>query len=131
MSAGIPVTCCPPRYVTMESSNTQEYPSLIQTYYDTHTVDGVWLQDEARLQYEEMLRLRDLGPNTPTGVPYTGAKDTHDQIMAMVRGGKQRGHIPGVGRVLAGRGKDVLDVPMPRCNHTFNVNELKRSNKQL
>ncbi|GKE81687.1 hypothetical protein Tco_1551687 [Tanacetum coccineum] len=47
--------------------------------------------------------------------------------MAMVRGGKQRGHIPGVGRVLAGRGKDVLDVPVPRCNHTPDVNELKRS----
>nr|GEU65220.1 hypothetical protein [Tanacetum cinerariifolium] len=56
---------------------------------------------------------------------------TDDQIMAMVRGGKQRGHIFGVGRVLAGRGKDVLNVPVPRCNHTFNVNELKRSNKQL
>nr|GEX80847.1 hypothetical protein [Tanacetum cinerariifolium] len=46
----------------------------------------------------------------------------------MVRGRK---HIPGVGRVLAGRGKDVLDVPVPRCNHTFDVNELKISNKQL
>nr|GEX11984.1 hypothetical protein [Tanacetum cinerariifolium] len=51
----------------MESSETREYSSMIQTYYDTHTVDG-----------EEMLRLRDLGPNTPTGVPYT-----EDQIMAM------------------------------------------------
>ncbi|GKD21329.1 hypothetical protein Tco_1223032 [Tanacetum coccineum] len=45
--------------------------------------------------------------------------------------GKQRGHIPGVGRVLTGRGKNVLDVLVPRCNHTFDVNELKRSNKQL
>nr|GEU76837.1 hypothetical protein [Tanacetum cinerariifolium] len=33
--------------------------------------------------------------------------------------------------VLAGKGKDVLDVPVPRCNHTFDVDELKRSNKQL
>ncbi|GKB83267.1 hypothetical protein Tco_0950162 [Tanacetum coccineum] len=41
-----------------------------------------------------MLRLQGLGPNTPTGVPYT-----NDQIMAMVRRGKQRGHIPGVGRL--------------------------------
>nr|GEX11928.1 hypothetical protein [Tanacetum cinerariifolium] len=55
---------------------------------------------------------------------------TDDQIMAMVRGGKQREHIPGVGRVLAKRGKDVLDVLVPRCNHTFDVNELKKSNKQ-
>ncbi|GJT36185.1 hypothetical protein Tco_0926604 [Tanacetum coccineum] len=38
---------------------------------------------------EEMLRLKDLGPNTPSGVPYT-----KDEIMAMVRRGKQRGYIP-------------------------------------
>ncbi|GJX51639.1 hypothetical protein Tco_0278484 [Tanacetum coccineum] len=66
-----------------------------------------------------MLRLQGLGTYTD------------DQIISMVRGGKQREHILGVGRVLAGRGKDVLDVPVPRCNHTFNVNELKKSNKQL
>nr|GFA58408.1 hypothetical protein [Tanacetum cinerariifolium] len=46
---------------------------------------------------------------------------TDDQIMAMVRRGKQRGHIPGVGRVLAGKGKDILDVSVPRCNHTFDI----------
>nr|GEW91111.1 hypothetical protein [Tanacetum cinerariifolium] len=66
-----------------------------------------------------MLRLQGLGTYTD------------DLIMAMVCGGKQRGHILGVGRVLAGRGKDVLDVLVPRCNNTFDVNELKRSNKQL
>ncbi|GKD53406.1 hypothetical protein Tco_1286793 [Tanacetum coccineum] len=33
----------------MESSATREYPSLIQTYFDTHTVDGVFLRDEERL----------------------------------------------------------------------------------
>ncbi|GJS29929.1 patatin-like protein 2 [Tanacetum coccineum] len=80
----------------MESSQTREYPSLIQTYFDTHTVDGVFLRDEERRLY-----------------------------------GKQRGHISGVGRVLAGRGMDVLDVLEPRCNHTSDVNELKRNNKQL
>ncbi|GJX57735.1 hypothetical protein Tco_0287632 [Tanacetum coccineum] len=32
---------------------------------------------------------------------------------------------------LAGRGKDVLDVHVPRCNHTSDVDELKRSYKQL
>ncbi|GKF96467.1 hypothetical protein Tco_0289202 [Tanacetum coccineum] len=41
-----------------------------------------------------MLRLQGLGSNTKTGVPYT-----EDKIMAIVRGGKQRGHIPGVGRL--------------------------------
>ncbi|GKD64147.1 hypothetical protein Tco_1306255, partial [Tanacetum coccineum] len=64
---------------------------------------------------EEMLRLQGLSTYT------------NDQIMAMVRWGKQRGHIPGVGRVLAGRGKDVLGVPVPRCNHTSDVNDLKKS----
>ncbi|GJT23932.1 retrotransposon protein, putative, ty3-gypsy subclass [Tanacetum coccineum] len=76
------------RDMQMESSATREYPSLIQTYFDTHTVDGVFLRDEERLLYEEMLRLKDLGPNTPSGVPYT-----EDEIMAMVCRGKQRGHI--------------------------------------
>nr|GEX93678.1 hypothetical protein [Tanacetum cinerariifolium] len=51
----------------MESFETREYLSLIQTYSDTHTVDGVFLRDEERLLYEEMLRLNDLAPNTPTG----------------------------------------------------------------
>ncbi|GKD18277.1 hypothetical protein Tco_1207435 [Tanacetum coccineum] len=46
-----------------------------------------------------MLRLQGLGSKTSTGVPYT-----EDEIMAIVRGGKQRGHIPGVGRVLPGQG---------------------------
>ncbi|GKE83238.1 hypothetical protein Tco_1553238, partial [Tanacetum coccineum] len=48
---------------------------------------------------DEMLWLQGLGSNTPTGVPYT-----EDEIMAIVRTGKQRGHIPGVGRVLPGQG---------------------------
>ncbi|GJU53232.1 hypothetical protein Tco_1226946 [Tanacetum coccineum] len=50
----------------MESSATREYPSLIQTNFDTHIVDGVFLRDEERLLYEEMLRLQGLGV-TPLG----------------------------------------------------------------
>nr|GEV23479.1 hypothetical protein [Tanacetum cinerariifolium] len=69
------------------SSATQEYTSLIQTFFDTHTVGDVFLWDEDRRLYEDMLRLHGLGTYTD------------DQIMAMVRGGKQRGHIPSVGRV--------------------------------
>ncbi|GJS32562.1 hypothetical protein Tco_0530944, partial [Tanacetum coccineum] len=49
----------------------------------------------------EMLRLQGLGSNTETGVPYT-----EDEIMSIVRGGKQRGHILGVGRVLPGQSDD-------------------------
>ncbi|GJT24081.1 hypothetical protein Tco_0894018 [Tanacetum coccineum] len=108
------------RDMQMESSETREYPSQIQTYFDTHTVDGVFLRDEERLLYEEMLRLKDLGSNMPTGMPYTD-----DKIMAMVRRGKQQGHIPGVGRVLAGQGRDVLTIPEPRCAHTADVDELQ------
>ncbi|GJV68212.1 hypothetical protein Tco_1483721 [Tanacetum coccineum] len=52
---------------------------------------------------EEMLRLHGLGPNTPTRVPYI-----NDEIMAIVRRGKQWGHLLSVGRVLARQGRDVL-----------------------
>ncbi|GKD09831.1 hypothetical protein Tco_1189516, partial [Tanacetum coccineum] len=76
----------------METSATREYPSLIHTFFLTHTVGGVFLNPEDKALYDEMLRLQGLGSNTPTGVPYT-----EDEIMAIVRGGKQRGHIPGVG----------------------------------
>ncbi|GJW92218.1 serine-threonine/tyrosine-protein kinase catalytic domain-containing protein [Tanacetum coccineum] len=62
------------------------------------------LEDLLKIQ-EEMIRLRDLGANTPTGVPYT-----EDQIMAMVRKGKQRRHILGVGRALAGHGRDAISI---------------------
>ncbi|GJT50828.1 hypothetical protein Tco_0976985 [Tanacetum coccineum] len=41
------------------------------------------------------------------------------------------GHIPSVGRVLTGRGKDIVDVLAARCNHTSDVDEIKRTNKQL
>ncbi|GJV26769.1 hypothetical protein Tco_1383217 [Tanacetum coccineum] len=105
------------RYAELRDSRV---PVPIQTFFDTHTVGGVFLRDEDRRLYiKEMLRLQGLGSYTDY------------QIMVMVRGDKQRGHILGVGRVLAGRGKDFLGVPMPRCNHTSDVNELKRNNKQL
>ncbi|GKB59174.1 hypothetical protein Tco_0915360, partial [Tanacetum coccineum] len=85
----------------METSATREYPSLIHTFFLTHTVGGVFLNPEDKALYDEMLRLQGLGSNTPTGVPYT-----EDEIMAIVRGGKQRGHIPGLGRVLPGQSDD-------------------------
>nr|GEY70044.1 hypothetical protein [Tanacetum cinerariifolium] len=55
---------------------------------------------------EEMLRLKDLSPNTQTGVSYT-----EDEIMTM--------------------GKDVLTIPEPRCTHTADVDEVEAENKQL
>ncbi|GJV28334.1 hypothetical protein Tco_1384782 [Tanacetum coccineum] len=108
----------------MESSATREYPSLIHTFFLTHTVGGVFLNPEDKALYDEMLRLQGLGSNTSTGVPYT-----EDEIMAIVRGGKQRGHIPSVGRVLPGQGTVI--PPPPPCTHSSDVAKLKKSEKRL
>ncbi|GKB32935.1 hypothetical protein Tco_0872336 [Tanacetum coccineum] len=52
--------------------------------------------------------------------------------MAMVQKGKQQGHIPGVGRVLAGQGRDVICINEPRYTHTdADVDEVKKENKRL
>ncbi|GJX15088.1 F-box domain containing protein [Tanacetum coccineum] len=37
-----------------QASDTHEYPSLIDTFWRTHTVDGVFPKDEDRRVYEEM-----------------------------------------------------------------------------
>ncbi|GJZ37122.1 hypothetical protein Tco_0583313 [Tanacetum coccineum] len=72
-----------------QSSSTQEYPSLIDTFFIAHTVNGVFTRDEDRLIY--MRRLEATGTYTD------------DEINRLARKGKQRGHIPGVGRVLPAR----------------------------
>ncbi|GJU58387.1 reverse transcriptase domain-containing protein [Tanacetum coccineum] len=114
----------------MASLETREYPSLIDTFFVTHTVNGVFIRDEDRAIYEEMVRLRALGSNTESGVPYTD-----EEINAMARKGKQRGHLPGVGRVLPGRARDVLippPPPPPQCTHNSgDVEKLKKKNKYL
>nr|GEW45198.1 hypothetical protein [Tanacetum cinerariifolium] len=107
------------------SSVTREYPSLIHTFFVTHTVSGIFTRDEDRVIYEEMLRLQALGSNTPSGVPYT-----EEEINALARKGKQREHILGVGRVLPGRATDVLSPPPPQCTHnSIDVEKLKKKNK--
>ncbi|GJY99367.1 hypothetical protein Tco_0516797 [Tanacetum coccineum] len=73
-----------------------------------------------------MLRLQGLGSNIETSVSYT-----EDEIMAIVRKGKQWGHLPGVGKVLPGQGTNVLSLPPPRCTHPVDVKKLKKSNKRL
>nr|GFC90136.1 hypothetical protein [Tanacetum cinerariifolium] len=73
-----------------------------------------------------MPSLSNLAPNTPSGVPYI-----EDQITAMVQRGKQRGHIPGVVRFLAGQDRDILTINEPRCTHTADVDEVKVENNQL
>ncbi|GKB93811.1 hypothetical protein Tco_0979948 [Tanacetum coccineum] len=75
---------------------------------------------------EEMLRLQALGSYTETGVPYT-----EEEIMTIVRKGKQCGHLPGVGRVLSGRATDGCP-PLPQSTVDLtDVEKLKKSNKSL
>nr|GFC06452.1 F-box domain, leucine-rich repeat domain, L domain-like protein [Tanacetum cinerariifolium] len=73
------------------SSTTQEYLSLIDTFFVAHTVNGEFLRYEDRRIYEEMKRLEATGTYTD------------DEINHLARGGKQRWHIFGVGRVLPAR----------------------------
>nr|GEU65933.1 hypothetical protein [Tanacetum cinerariifolium] len=109
----------------MESSATREYPSLIHTFFVAHTVGGVFTRDEDRAIYEEMLRLQALGSKAPSGVPYT-----EEEINALARKGKQRGHLPGVDRALPGRDTDVPSPPPPQCTHnSADVEKLKKKNK--
>ncbi|GKE13543.1 hypothetical protein Tco_1417094 [Tanacetum coccineum] len=88
-------------YVQRQASDTQEYPSLIDTFWRTHTVDGVFPKDEDRRIYEEMKRLEATG------------EYTEDEINRLARGGKLRGHIPGVGRVLPSRATSRPSMPAP------------------
>ncbi|GJQ97876.1 hypothetical protein Tco_0009015, partial [Tanacetum coccineum] len=81
-------------------------------------------QNRAKSKVEEMPRLQGLGSNTKTGVPYT-----EDEIMAIIGGGKKRGHIPDVGRVLPGQGTVI--PPPPPCTHSSDVVKLKKREKVL
>nr|GEZ94197.1 hypothetical protein [Tanacetum cinerariifolium] len=58
----------------MQTSTTQEYPSLIDTFFVAHTVNGEFLQDEDRRIYEEMRRLEATGTYT------------NDEIKRLARG---------------------------------------------
>ncbi|GJR75379.1 reverse transcriptase domain-containing protein [Tanacetum coccineum] len=53
----------------MESSATRENPSLIHTFFLTHTVGGVFLNPADKALYDEMLRLQSLSSNTPSVIP--------------------------------------------------------------
>ncbi|GKC00388.1 F-box domain containing protein, partial [Tanacetum coccineum] len=89
------------------SSATSEYPSLIDTFFVAHTVNGEFLQDEDRRIYEEMRRLEAMGTYTD------------DEINLLARRGKQRGHIPGVGRVLPARA--TAGTSTPASESTLNI----------
>nr|GEZ95267.1 F-box domain, leucine-rich repeat domain, L domain-like protein [Tanacetum cinerariifolium] len=92
------------------TSTTQEYPSLIDTFFVAHTVNGEFLRDEDRRIYEEMRRLEAMGTYTD------------DEINRLARGGKQRGHIAGVGRVLPARATASPSTPA----HDSTLNSLHK-----
>nr|GFA91398.1 F-box domain, leucine-rich repeat domain, L domain-like protein [Tanacetum cinerariifolium] len=82
----------------MQTSTTQEYPSLIDTFFVAHIVNGEFLRDEDWRIYEEMRRLEAMGTYTD------------DEINRLARGGTQRGHIASVGRVLPTRTTASLNM---------------------
>nr|GFB95663.1 F-box domain, leucine-rich repeat domain, L domain-like protein [Tanacetum cinerariifolium] len=97
----------------MQTSTTQEYPSLIDTFFVAHTVNREFLRDEDRCIYEsfeEMRRLEAMGTYTD------------DEINRLARGGKQRGHIAGVGRVLPARATTIPSTPA----HDSTLNSLHK-----
>ncbi|GJU43693.1 hypothetical protein Tco_1000876 [Tanacetum coccineum] len=101
------------RYWIPDSDGTYDLPKINKTLY----VGGVFLNPVDKALYG-------LGSNTPSGVPYT-----EDEIMAIVRGSKHRGHIPGGGRVLPGQGTVI--PPSPPCTHSSDVATLKKREKLL
>ncbi|GKC66238.1 hypothetical protein Tco_1098836 [Tanacetum coccineum] len=103
----------------METSATREYRRLIHSLFLTLLLVAYSLKPRG-----QALLLQSLGSNTSTGVPYI-----EDEIMAIVRGGKQRGHIPGVGRVLPGQGTVI--PPPSQSTHSTDIARLKKWEKQL
>nr|GFA61364.1 hypothetical protein [Tanacetum cinerariifolium] len=93
-----------------QSSTNQDSSSLIDTFFVAHTVNGEFLRDEDRHIYEEMMRLEATGTYID------------DEINRLARGGKQRGHIPGVGRVLPARTTASLNTP----THKSTLNNLHK-----
>ncbi|GKE04476.1 hypothetical protein Tco_1396494, partial [Tanacetum coccineum] len=104
-----------------EGNNSSEIETLTYHVLATHGLDATSeIEPRARTSRDRAESTTEGGDGEATGSRHLN----DDQIMTMVRQGKQRGHIPFVGRVLAGRGKDVLDVPVPQCNHTSDVFQL-------
>nr|GEX68442.1 hypothetical protein [Tanacetum cinerariifolium] len=86
----------------IRQASTQEYPSLIDTFFVAHTVNGVFTRDEYHLTY-----VRD------EGVEATGTYND-DEINRLARRGKHRRHIPDVGRVLPARVTSSPSRPAPK-----------------
>nr|GFB78775.1 F-box domain, leucine-rich repeat domain, L domain-like protein [Tanacetum cinerariifolium] len=94
-----------------QTSTTQEYPSLIDTFFVAHTVNEEFLRDEDRRIYEDMRRLEATGTYID------------NEINRLARGGKQQGHIAGMGRILPARATASLSTPA----HENTLNNLYNS----
>ncbi|GJY41937.1 putative reverse transcriptase domain, ribonuclease H-like domain, aspartic peptidase domain protein [Tanacetum coccineum] len=116
-SRSIPLT----RHLMKQASATQEEPSEIDTFYRLHTVNGVFQDPEALRMYDRMRELEATGEHTTA------------EINAMVRGGKLRGHIPGVGPVLPGyvRSRLSYSAPVDRSNDVDFMMSLMRSDDRF
>ncbi|GJR62338.1 zinc finger, PHD-type containing protein [Tanacetum coccineum] len=116
-SRSIPLT----RHLMKMTSATQEEPSEIDTFYRLHTVNGVFQDPEALRMYDRMRELEATGEHTTA------------EINAMVRGGKLRGHIPGVGPVMPGyvRSRLSYTAPVDRSRDVDFMMNLMRSNNRF
>ncbi|GJW31605.1 hypothetical protein Tco_0051637 [Tanacetum coccineum] len=103
------------------TSATQEEPSEIDTFYRLHTVNGVFQDPEALRMYDRMRELEATGEHTTA------------EINAMVRGGKLRGHIPGVGPVMPGyvRSRLSYTAPVDRSRDVDFMMSLMRSDNRF
>ncbi|GJW20756.1 hypothetical protein Tco_0031378 [Tanacetum coccineum] len=116
-SRSIPLT----RHLMKITSATQEEPSEIDTFYRLHTVNGVFQDPEALRMYDRMRELEATGEHTTA------------EINAMVRGGKLRGHIPGVGPVMPGyvRSRLSYTAPVDRSRDVDFMMSLMRSDNRF
>ncbi|PWA36087.1 dirigent protein 5 [Artemisia annua] len=73
---------------------------LIDLYRHNHTRDGVFESPVSEARYNQMIRMRTESTSGGTTMPDL-------DIMRHVIGGKQRGHIPGIGPVLPGGGRQT------------------------
>ncbi|GJR69923.1 hypothetical protein Tco_0015988 [Tanacetum coccineum] len=94
---------------------------MIDTFYRLHTVNGVFQDPEALRMYDRMRELEATGEHTTA------------EINAMVRGGKLRGHIPGVGPVMPGyvRSRLSYTAPVDRSRDVDFMMSLMRSDNRF
>nr|GEX66922.1 hypothetical protein [Tanacetum cinerariifolium] len=103
------------RDMHMETSATREYPSLIYTFFMTHTVGDVFLNPENKALYD---------PTPPRVCPTQRMRS-----WPLFAGASRRGHIPGVGRVLPGQ-RTVIPPPS-QGTQLADIDRLKKRERLL